>query len=117
MRGDYSNRVRGKLPQAIRSIRFRLGLTGQDFGRLIGVRQPVLSAFECGIRKPFLPALLRILARASNEERSVLERELSRFRITTQELKAAAGCCTLPDEVYVRNLNAESEMAVSNAND
>jgi len=114
MRSDYTVRVNGELPQAIRSMRFRLGLNGRDFGKLIGVRQPVLSHYECGICKPFLTVLIRLLARASNEERPILERELSRFRVSLQELKAAAGCCSLPDNRPAKNLSIGSETAVFN---
>ncbi len=106
MRSDYMVRANGELPRAIRSMRYRLGLTGRDFGKLIGVKQSVLSDYERGVCKPFLTILIHLLARASNEERPILERELSRFRMSPQELKAAAGCCSLAGKIQIENLSA-----------
>jgi transcriptional regulator with XRE-family HTH domain len=90
MRGDYLARVRRRLPRTIRLIRFRLGLTGAAFAELIGVGQPKVSQYECGIGRPPVAVLLRILALAKEEERPALERALSKLGFSAQGLEAAA---------------------------
>ena len=56
-----------------------------------------MSEFEHGISRPFLPTLLRILARASEDERPILECELSRFGLSIRDLRTAAGSAKLSD--------------------
>ncbi len=58
---SVEDRVAGSLLQLARK---RLGLSQTAFADLLGIAQPMLSAFESGRRQPTLPTLMRMLARA-----------------------------------------------------
>ena len=73
MKSDYTTRTCEDLPQAIRRIRLRLGLTGAEFGKLLKWPTSSVSQYECAHMKPSATRLIALfyLARSAEESEPV----------------------------------------------
>ena len=83
----------------LRSARARLGLPQTRFADVLGIAQPISSAYESGYRQPTLLTLLRMLNRAGldlrlelverdDHDRMPAERERSLDDATRQRLRS-----------------------------